>query len=98
MIRKYLGAVCAISMFAASASATEHNNPSDITISCNQHGAVVKTANGATYYLGNNCDASQPGVGDGRWWFAASAFIIEINGTSVRFARDLTCNVPFCRP
>ena len=31
---------------------------------------------GAKYYLGKDCDAYRPGVGKGRWWYAASAFII----------------------
>jgi len=91
---------CTLALIGAgtSAIATEHNVASGIDVSCNQHGAIVTTSTGSTYYLGNSCDASQPGVGEGKWWFAASAFIVEINGRSVRFANELTCEVPYCLP
>ncbi|MEL7013794.1 MAG: hypothetical protein AAFO72_11000 [Pseudomonadota bacterium] len=98
MCAKHILCTLAILIIANAAQATEHNVPADIAISCNPHGAIVTTADGSTYYLGKSCDASQPGVGEGRWWFAASAFIIEINGQAVRFANELSCDVPYCRP
>ncbi len=79
------------------AVATEHNVFTDLSIDCNRHGAVIKVAGGPTYYLGKECDALLPNVGEGRWWFAASAFVVEINGHTVRFANDLDCDMPYCR-
>ncbi|MCA8881344.1 MAG: hypothetical protein KDA73_15640 [Rhodobacteraceae bacterium] len=70
----------------------------DISISCNPHGAVVTMPDGPTYYLGKQCDAARKGGGDGKWWFAASVFIVEIGGEAVRFPFDLDCDVPYCRP
>lgn len=95
---KRLITICLASLLGMAANATEHNTPADISISCNQNGAIVEVSNGSTYYLGNSCDASQPGVGEGRWWYAASAFIVEINGQSVRFSNELTCEITYCRP
>lgn len=41
----------------------------------------VTVESGAVYYLGNSCDAVKPGGGEGRWWLAASAIAVEINGS-----------------
>lgn len=93
-----LAASCLAAMTGSAVLATEHNTPVDLDFVCNQHGAVVRTPSGSTYYIGNSCDASQPGVGDGRWWTAAAAFIIEINGQSIRFANDIPCKITYCLP
>jgi len=72
--------------------ATEHNQPSGLDITCNSHGKVVRVPDGRVYYLGKDGDAAQEGVsGGGRWWTAASGFIVEINGQSVRFNEDPDC-------
>ena len=83
---------------ATSASADLHNTPADIKITCNQHGAIVDAQDGSTYYLGKQCDAARKGGGTGKWWFAAAAFLIEIDGQTMRFANELSCDVPYCRP
>ena len=90
-------------LFGSPAFAQNFNTPADITIACNEHGAVVTLGSstfspGAKYYLGKDCDAYSPGVGTGRWWYAAAAFVVEINGEGYRFANDLDCEaLPFCR-
>ncbi|MEM1129535.1 MAG: hypothetical protein AAGH83_03335 [Pseudomonadota bacterium] len=82
--------------------ADEHNIPADLHITCNDNGAVVVLGQntvepGATYYLGKDCDAYRPGQRSGQWRYAASAFVIEINGTSTRFANELNCSaLPYC--
>ena len=76
---------------------TEHNHQANIAIDCNEHGAVLNLENGGKIYLGKKCDAYQPEVGSGRWWFAASAFLVEINGQATRYANELDCDVPYCR-
>ena len=91
-------------LLSAAAHAAEHNTPADVAISCNQSGAVVTLGRntiepGATYYLGKDCDAFRPGVGTGRWWYAVSAFVIDINGRWLRFGGELGCqSLPYCRP
>lgn len=71
----------------------------DLTITCNPpYGAVVTAPNGTVYYLGTSCDAARKGGGTGHWWYAAGAFIVEINGQSVRYPRDIECDVPYCLP
>ena len=86
-----------------SVGATEHNTPADLTINCNANGAVVRVNEGPfkgnTYYLGKSCDAARKGGGTGRWWYAAAAFIVDINGQGVRFANDMDCPaLPYCLP
>lgn len=85
------------------AAATDHNRPVDLSVSCNKHGAIVTVNSGIvagnTYYLGKNCDAALKDGGTGRWWWAASAFIVEINGEGIRFSNDLGCDqLPYCKP
>ncbi len=88
----------AVVLAATTASADTHNTPANIEIACNQHGAIVKKSDGTTYYLGKQCDAARKDGGVGKWWYAGSAFIIEINGQSERFANELVCDVPYCKP
>ncbi len=65
---------------------------------CNQHGAIVTLADGTVYYLGNKCDAAQKGGGTGKWWLAASAFVVEIDGYALRLPVEVDCDLPFCSP
>ena len=65
-------------------------------IRCNAHGAVVTVPGGPTYYMGRNCDAAQEGGGTGRWYLAASAFFIEIDGEAIRLEQDIGCDLPAC--
>ncbi|MBV7379524.1 hypothetical protein [Maritimibacter dapengensis] len=86
-----LGLVLAVPAFGEA-----HNTPADLDISCNANGAVLVLGQntiepGATYYLGKDCDAYSPGKGSGRWWLAASAVVVEINGVAIRFANDIDC-------
>ncbi len=86
-------------LVAVSANATEHNRPLDIKVQCNQNGAVVTMKSGTKFYLGKSCDAYQPGKGTGSWWWAASAFLIEIDDLLLRVPSDLDCpSLPYCRP
>ena len=83
--------------------ASEHNRPNNLTITCNANGAVVDVNDGpfrgTTYYLGKSCDAARDSAGVGSWWYAADAFIVEIDGQSVRFSNELPCqSLPYCRP
>jgi hypothetical protein len=66
------------------------------SVTCNAHGAVVTLADGTTYYLGNDCDAVRKGGGTGRWFLAASAFVVEVNGTLVRLPIEVDCPLPAC--
>ena len=101
-MRRFLSAV--LLLFAAPAMAHEHNTPADVQVACNAHGAVVTLgegtiAPGRRYYLGKSCDAAQAGGGTGRWWYAAAAYVIEIDGRALRFAGELNCPaLPYCRP
>ncbi|MEJ6403671.1 hypothetical protein [Yoonia sp. 2307UL14-13] len=71
----------------------------DVRIQCNSNGAVVTAPDGNIYYLGNGCDAARAGGGEGKWWFAASAFIVQIEGEDgIRFSREMICDVPYCLP
>lgn len=80
------------------------DEPFYIDVACNAHGAVLtlgseSVAPGRVYYLGKDCDAVQPNVGTGRWYYAAGAFIVDVSGQSLRFERDLDCpSLPYCRP
>lgn len=65
-------------------------------VQCNQHGAVVTLDNGTVYYLGKTCDAAQKGGGTGRWYLAASAFVVEINGQGFRLPFEVDCELPAC--
>ena len=87
----------ALTLSAGMALAEGHNLPADLSFTCNEHGAVVTVANGPTYYLGNACGAYQPGVGEGRWWYAASGFVVDIGGNWTKFNNDLDCPITFCR-
>lgn len=78
-------AVCAASLAQAQSG-----------VQCNQHGAVVTLSNGTIYYLGKTCDAAQKGGGTGRWYLAASAFVVEINGQAVRLPFEVDCELPAC--
>ena len=78
------------------ARATEHNTTLiDMDIVCNQHGAVLKINEGPlagrTIYLGKNSDAASPGLAGGRWWTAASGYIIQLGDRSWRFNGDPPC-------
>lgn len=88
----------ALCLAGSAAAAAQHGTPADITIECNRHGAVITTRDGAVYYLGRNCDAARKGGATGRWYLAASAFIIDLGGAgSLRFANDLSCeSMPAC--
>jgi len=71
----------------------------DTTIKCNENGAVVTSASGSVYYLGKSCDAARKGGGTGKWWFAAAAFIVQIDGEQgVRFSQEMICDIPYCKP
>jgi hypothetical protein len=63
---------------------------------CNAHGAVVTMTDGTVYYMGKDCDAAQKGGGTGKWYLAASAFIIEINGKGFRLPIEIDCDLPAC--
>lgn len=84
-------------------SATEHNHPSNLTVICNPNGAEVRVNDGAfrgsTYYLGKSCDAARKSGGTGKWWYAAAAFIVQIDGQGARFSNEIDCpSLPYCRP
>lgn len=87
----FAGIVC----FGTPAIAAEHNQANRLDMTCNEHGAIVKVldgvAAGRTLYLGKSGDAYEPGVGEGKWWTAASGFIVEIAGNSTRFNSDPPC-------
>jgi len=61
------------------------------------HGGVAHLSDNSKIFLGKECDAYRPGLGTGRWYFAAAAFLVEINGDTVRFANDIPCEVPHCQ-
>lgn len=95
--------ILVISAIPVALSADSHNTPSDLSIQCNANGAVIRVNNGhsrgKTFYLGKSCDAAQKGGGTGKWWYAAAAFIVEINGSGTRFANEIDCPaLPYCRP
>ena len=84
-------------VLAAPALAEGHNLPADISVACNPNGAVVTDAAGQVYYLGKSCDAFAPGLGEGRWWWAASAFIVQVGGQAIRFGGEVDCPaLPYC--
>lgn len=87
--------ICLIVCAGASATATEHNQVAQLDVTCNAHGAIIKPREGpyagSTFYLGKDGDAAQPGVGEGRWWTAASGYIVQINGNAIRFNGDVPC-------
>lgn len=93
-----------LTLIALPAFAIEHNQPAELAIDCNENGAVITLGDntiepGAKYYVGKDCDAFRPGLGAGAWWFAASGFIIEINGEGIRFSNELDCpSLPYCKP
>lgn len=74
---------------AASAPETgAYDEPGNISVACNKNGAVLSLADRSKVYLGNQCDASRPGVGDGGWWLADGGFLVEINGQRTRYPDD----------
>lgn len=77
-------------------AATAANAQTQGSFQCNEHGAVVALADGTVYYLGRNCDAAQQDGGTGRWFLAASAFVVEINGQSKRLPFEVDCDLPAC--
>lgn len=86
-----------LALFTMPAMAQQLNVPADITFTCNDNGAVVHLPDGSKSYLGKDCDAYQPGVGSGRWYFAAASFIVEINSEGTAYAYDIPCDVPYCQ-
>lgn len=93
-----------LTLLAAPALGEGHEGRANLDIVCNDNGAVVTlgaqtVAPGRVYYLGKECDAFQPSLGTGRWYYAAGAFIIDIGGQGLRFGADLDCPaLPYCRP
>lgn len=83
--------------FAGVTVAAEPTSFSDLSVDCNENGAIVTVAGGPTYYLGKECDALLLNVGEGRWWHTASAFVVEINGQAVNFDGELDCDLPRCK-
>lgn len=84
-------------LLATPGFATEHNQLPDLTITCNEHGAKVVPnegiLKGQTIYLGKDGDALIEGIGSGKWFTAASGFIVEISRrNSVRFNGDPPCS------
>ncbi|MFC5584211.1 DUF6636 domain-containing protein [Nitratireductor kimnyeongensis] len=77
---------------ASAPGATAYNEPANISVACNDNGAVLSLPDRSKVYLGKQCDAYKPGVGNGGWWLAASAFIVEIDGQATRYAKDLSCD------
>ena len=74
---------------AASAPETRaYTETGSISVACNKNGAVLSLADRSKVYLGNQCDASKPGVGDGGWWLADGGFLVEINGQRTRYPDD----------
>lgn len=65
-------------------------------VDCNAHGAVVTLANGTVYYMGKDCDAARKGGGTGKWWLAASAFVVQTDGQAIRLPVELDCDLPAC--
>ncbi len=65
-----------------------YDEPGNISVACNKNGAVLSLADRSKVYLGNQCDASRPGVGDGGWWLADGGFLVEINGQRTRYPDD----------
>ena len=82
-------AICLVT--AAHAHSGAHGS-----VQCNDHGAVVSLEDGTVYYLGKNCDAAQKGGGTGKWWLAASAFVVDIGGHPVRLPFEVDCDLPAC--
>lgn len=93
-MRSFLAALLCL---ASPAIATEHNTPARIDVACNAHGAKVTFTDGLVVYLGKSCDAAIPGQGEGKWWYAASAFLFEVGNVSLRVPAELNCPVlPYC--
>ena len=90
--------ICTVLVFLATpAVATEHNTPVEYDLECNAHGAKLTFPEGTTVYLGKSCDAAIPGQGEGRWWYAASAFLFEVGSIYRRIPGDLNCPaMPYC--
>ena len=65
-------------------------------VQCNGHGAIVTLTDGSVYYLGKNCDAALKGGGSGKWWLAASAFVVNIGGQPKRLPLEVDCDLPAC--
>ncbi len=85
-------------LLATPAMATEHNTPVEYDLECNAHGAKLTFSQGLVVYLGKSCDAAIPGQGEGRWWYAASAFLFEVGPTYIRIPGDLNCPaMPVCK-
>ena len=97
-MRPVLLPLCALSLLASAAPALA--NGEGIAVACNPNGAVLTLADGAKIYLGKSCDAVRPGVGEGRWWYAASALIVAIEGREgLRLTVEPECEaLPYCRP
>ena len=90
---------CLFAFVAAPVFATEHIAPANVLVTCNDHGAKVTFTDGSVVYLGKTCDAAIPGEGEGRWWYAASAFVFGVGSVSMRVSTELDCPVlPYCRP
>ena len=66
------------------------------TVHCNEHGAIVTIEDGAIYFLGKNCDAAQKGGGVGKWWLAASAYVVQIGEQPKRLPFEVDCDLPAC--
>jgi len=81
----------ALTLAAAPVWSDNHNTPTPMTTSCNANGAVIDVTGGPTFYLGNSCDAAMKNGGTGKWWYAAAAFLIEIDGKTWRFANNPNC-------
>lgn len=67
-----------------------------VGVMCNSHGAVVTLDDGTVFYLGKDCDAARKGGGSGRWYLAASAFVVEIGGRPMRLPFEVDCDLPAC--
>lgn len=95
VVRSVLAGVTALAL-AAAAVADGHNRPTPMSFVCNSHGAKVTVRGGPVFYLGNACDAALVGGGTGKWWYAAAAFLVEIDGKMWRFANEIKCPIRFC--
>lgn len=93
-----VGFVSGLNMVVTSSAllAIEHVSPPvAMTATCNAHGAALEIHEGplagATVYMGKNRDTASPGRGEGRWWTAASGYIIQLGDRSWRFEGDPPC-------
>ncbi|MEL6570349.1 MAG: hypothetical protein AAFQ64_01740 [Pseudomonadota bacterium] len=87
---------CLLTLVITATAATAQANP----WTCNDNGAAYQQSDGKTLYLGKSCDAARSDGKAGRWWYAASAFIVDFPGeTSTRFPFEIPCDtVPYCKP